>query len=123
MRNCTRFASGNACVALSEIPLDSDRAGQGMGYRGKIGQHRIAGVVLDRPVVRLNCSREGVQIGAESAVRALFVFAGQAAVTGYVGVEDRREFMLERCGFHGCAFSGGLHDRVTFPFGSVRKVY
>ncbi len=88
---------GDLGVSLLQASLDQYGASQCIGDGGKIREHRVACVVNDSTPQCAHHRGDGVERARESAVRTLFILGCEAAVSGNVGIQDRRQLSGKRC--------------------------
>ncbi len=82
-------------VALRELALHGNRAGDGVGNRRELGENGITGKVHDDAAVALHRIGHAVEIGAQGPMGADLVLAAEAAVAGDIGIDNGRQLSLE----------------------------
>src|SRR5262249_27681877 len=91
-------------VTLRHAALDIDGTPHRVHDAAELSQQPISGVLDNPPSVLSDLGIDkGTQVILEPSVRALLVKAGQPAVSGHIGSQDRSKAALDSLGGQACA--------------------
>ena len=105
------FSREDVELRLSELALDLERAGQRIVHGIELRQYRVAGVVYDTSAIFGHARIDQVEITAQGSMGCILVFAGQVAVAGDVGIQNRGQPARQPCFRPGNALASCLPRR------------